>query len=154
MAVSTPIDNVFEPVFLVIPVEVPSALACSKRSVPPEIVVVPEKVFSPRSVNVAAPALVIPKPEPEITPLMVRLWLVLVVIVRVALRINGIEIVSVKAELAAVVVIGPLSVTEFPPRVKALVAVFVRLIPAMVEAATLSLLGERRAVPVKINALP
>lgn len=79
--------------------------------------------------------------------------MVLAVIVREALRMIARLIVSVRAEVAAVVVISPPRVIELPLRVKALVAVFVKFIPPITVAAVTLLLAAKRVLPAKVMAL-
>lgn len=72
---------------------------------------------------------------------------------REALRMIAKLIVSVRAAVAAVVVIFPPRVIEFPLSVNALVAVLVKLMPPTTVAAVTLLLAVRSVLPANVMAL-
>ena len=117
----------------------------------------PVSVLAPERVSVPAPLLVKPPPL-LITPEIVRLWLVLVVMVRVALRIMARLMVSVSAADAAVVAMLPPRVIRLPERVKFDVwpadPLLVRLMPMKLVSAVMLLFVIGVVVPPNWSKSP
>ena len=89
-------------------------------------------------------------------PLIVRLWLVFVVMLRFPLRIMAIELLSVMDPVeTAAVVIFPAKVMRLPETVNACpLVVLLNFISEMAVSAAKSLTLVARAVPENIRALP